>query len=250
MERNGRYRYIIFTMSQNPFFDEVKWHKELTTKHDWYRVIYPEFAQILATTEGSDLKTRKASRDAIYGFLEGLMRKGVVVLAKQGEGKNWDAERKPIDTVVIHHTNVESGITWERISAMQLLRLYAKSYLSPSTEKEIAGTPVYSNHFRGDIPVFYGYHWLARTDGSCERLLADNEIGWQAGNWDINCRSVAICLDGDFRTVRPPEAMLDGVRTLLREQYPHIESARIIPHRVANPQTTCPGDWYDGVMWK
>ncbi len=236
-------------MSGNLFFNEQEWRREFSEHHDWYRVIYPQFEAILAKYEGDTLEMRKASRNAIYGFVEGLLREGAVILAQKREGKDWDAARKPIDMAVIHHTNVESGISWERISVIQLMRLYAKSYLSPSTEKEIAGTPVYSNHFRANTPVFYGYHWLVRLDGSCERLLADDEIGWQAGNWDINCRSVGICLDGDFRTNTPPQEMLDGVRTLLEREYPALHGDQIIPHRKSNPTTTCPGAWYDGVTW-
>ena len=236
-------------MPINSYFDTGKWHDTATSRTDWYRVLYPEFEAILATYETSDLKSRKDARNAVYGFFERLLDRGVVLLGSTG--KNWDAERKPVDTIVIHHTKGESGITWQRLDAMHLLRLYAKSYLSPTTEKEIEGLPVWSNHFRDDgRMVFYAYHWLVRADGSAERLLHDDEIGWQAGNWDINCRSVAICLDGDFEHSVPPLAMIDGARKIIQEQYAHVDSTRIIPHRNANPKTTCPGEWFAGVTWR
>lgn len=228
-------------------FDKSKWDSAVL-EPDWYRVIYPEFEAILGKYEGGDIVVRKAVRDAVYGHFEQLLNKGVVVLGKTG--KNWDEERKPIDTIVIHHTKGEEGMSWQRLDAMHLLRLYAKSYLNPSTEKEIQGTPVYSNHFRGDRQVFYAYHWLVRTDGRGERLLNDNEIGWQAGNWDINCRSVGICLDGDFEHVNPPKMMIEGVKELVHRNYPNIDPERIIPHKKANPNTTCPGEWFDSVEWK
>lgn len=234
------------SMEQNRFFNEQKWHDALTTRHDWYRVIYPEFEQILAKYEGSDISTRKASRDAVYGFLELLLQEGRVMLGEKG--KDWDADRKPIDTVVIHHTKVKSGITWQRLDAMHLLRLYAKSYHAPSTEKEIEGRPLWSNHFRGDDGkrriVFYAYHWIVRQDGTAERLLNDNEIGWQAGNWDINCRSIGICLDGDYEHTPPPNAMIEGVKRLIGEEYANVMRSRIMPHKNVNPTTTCPGDWF------
>lgn len=213
------------------------------------RVLYPEFEAILAKYEGADLDTRKAARNAVYGFFEPLLGSGKVLLGIAG--KDWDAERKSVDTVVIHHTKGESGITWQRLDAMHLLRLYAKSYLSPTTEKDIEGLPVWSNHFRIENGkrrmVFYAYHWLVRTDGTVERLLNDNEIGWQAGNWYINCRSVGICLDGDFERSAPPAAMIEGARKIIREHYAHVDSECIIPHREANPKTTCPGVWFSRI---
>lgn len=236
-------------MTKNLFFNEEKWYREFTTKHDWYRVIYPEFETILAKTEGKDLATRKAARNAVYGFLERLLSERIVILGERG--KNWDSDRKSIDTIVIHHTKGEPGMTWERLDAMHLLRLYAKSYLAPSTEKEIEGMPVWSNHFRNDgRMIFYGYHWLIRNDGTTLRLLNDNEVGWQAGSWEINCRSVGICLDGDYENAPPPQSMIEGVKRLIAEKYSVVDSKSIIPHYESNPSTTCPGQWFSGVKWR
>ncbi len=238
-------------MFQNLFFDETKWRKVVAGRYDWYRVLYPEFDAILAKYECADLNTRKEARNAVYGFFEPLLGVGKVLLG--AVGKDWDAERKLVDTVVIHHTKGESGITWQRLDAMHLLRLYAKSYLSPTTEKEIEGLPVWSNHFRNENGekrmVFYAYHWLVHADGTAERLLNDNEIGWQAGDWDINCRSVGVCLDGDFEHSAPPDAMIEGARKIIDEHYAHVAGKRIIPHRQVNQKTTCPGEWFDGVLW-
>ena len=234
-------------MYMNHFFDEQKWYEAATTRHDWYKVIYPEFEAILLANEDAGLTRRKESRDAVYGYFEKLLSEDKVILGTHG--KNWDEDRKPVDTVVIHHTKGEGGMTWQRLNAMHLLRLYAKSYLNPTTEKEIQDHAVYSNHFRGERPVFYAYHWLIHADGTSERLLADDEIGWQAGNWDINCCSVGICLDGDFEHSQPPEAMLAAARGLIQEHYGHVGAARIIPHKSANPSTTCPGGWYALAKW-
>ena len=177
----------------------------------------------------------------MYSFFERYLEGELLALGT--EGKDWDEERKPVDTVVIHHTKGGGGMTWQRLSAMHLLRLYARSYLSPSTEKEIQGLPIYSNHFRYDDPtqmVFYAYHWLVRANGTAERLLNDDEIGWHAGNWDINCRSVAICLDGNFENETPSLEMLDGVRNIIMTYYAHVRSDRIIPPQTRKPQNNMP----------
>ena len=116
-----------------------------------------------------------------------------------GKNKDFDGDRKDIDTVIIHHTHNKPGITKERLSVMELLRLYAPYFSNPTYEfdKVIKDKPIYSGHFRDNKQVFYPYHWIIRTDGRVERLLLDKEIGWHCGNWDINCRSVAIVFDNE-----------------------------------------------------
>lgn len=221
-------------------FDEAKWRAAFA-REDWYRIVYPEFAELEDRWKNAPAGERKRIADEVYGLVEAALEEGEIPLG--ATGKNWDAERKPIDTIVIHHTNIAPGITWRRLDAMHLLRLYAKSYFAPSTEKAIAGQPVHSHHFRSDgRQVFYAYHWLVRTDGAIERLLADDETGWHAGNWDINCRSVAICLDANLSDASPPEEALDAAARIIREHYPHVAPGRIIGHREANPLTTCPGE--------
>ena len=154
-------------MSSGMLFDEEKWRQIVKQNPDWYVVLYPEFEAILSKYEAQSPKQRNTARNAIYAFFEGLMSERRVLLG--GIGKDWDEERTPIDMIVIHHTKGDGGMTWQRLNAMHLLRLYAKSYLSPTTEKEIQGLPIFSNHFRSDDNtrmVFYAYHWLVREDGT------------------------------------------------------------------------------------
>jgi N-acetyl-anhydromuramyl-L-alanine amidase AmpD len=97
--------------------------------------------------------------------------------------------------------------------------------------------------------VFYAYHWLVREDGSSERLLLDGETGWQAGDWNVNCRSVAIALDANLEHTSPPDAMLAEAARILREHYPDVAAGRVLGHREVNPRTTCPGGAFLG-GWK
>ena len=78
-------------------------------------------------------------------------------------------------------------------------------------------------------------------DGTVERLLNDNEIGWHAGDWKVNCHSVAICLDNDFENAAPSNSVLSAVAKLIKTHYPH---THILGHREINPQTTCPGNLF------
>jgi N-acetyl-anhydromuramyl-L-alanine amidase AmpD len=77
--------------------------------------------------------------------------------------------------------------------------------------------------------------------GEVKRLFPDNETGWQAGNWEVNCRSVAICLDNDFENSRPSAEVIATIVKIIKENYNYVEKARIFGHREVNQKTTCPG---------
>ena len=224
------------------YFDEKKWY-EAIQHPNWYLTLSGEFKQLIQKAAQSSPEQAKEIKEACYGFFETHLNAGTIALGKSGP--HWDEERKPIDTIVIHHTKNPPGISWQRLSAMHLIRLYASYYASPQeNEQHIAGTPLYSHHFRDNHMVFYAYHWLIRMDGAVERLLEDTHIGWHAGNWDINCRSVALCLDNNFETKTPPQPVLEAVATLIRTQYPHVRPERVLGHREINSKTTCPGNTF------
>ena len=220
------------------YFDEEKWIKILK-QPDWYLEIIDE---IRSLRELANKNKNPEIIEEIYQFFEKQLEDNKIALAK--EGPNWDKERKPIDTIVIHHTSLPPGITWQRLSAIQLINIYATYYANPyyEEEKHLKGKPIYSGHFRNGKQVFYAYHWLIRMDGSWERLLNDDEIGWQAGNWEINCRSIAICLDNDFENSSPPDFLLESIAKLIKEKYPQVKPERIFGHLEIKPKITCPGN--------
>jgi hypothetical protein len=170
-----------------------------------------------------------------------LLKEDAVTLGEAGP--NWDAERQTIDTIVVHHTSSRGQMDLARLNAMHLLNLYVPKYRNPGADFEIiGGTPIYSGHAgQASKQVFYGYHWLIREDGSRERLLPDEAIGWHSGNWEINIRSVAVCFDGDFETGRPPLKALESAAELVTQNYAGVESTKILGHN-AIVQTICPGN--------
>jgi hypothetical protein len=218
------------------------WEAEIG-KPVWYNKIVPDFQKVV-TLKKSDPDEYERVKELVYDFIEKHLVNGNIHLGSSG--KNWDIERKPLDTVVIHHTSNLPGIRPSRLSAIELIRLYAPQYAAPKYEADIAikGQPVYSGHFRGEKQIFYPYQWLVRTDGTAERLLLDEEIGWQAGNWEMNCRSVAICLDGDFEDTDPSKAELAAVADIIHEHYPHVYKERVLGHCEVNIHTTCPSKFF------
>jgi len=224
------------------YFDEQKWD-EAVKYEDWYLRLADDYKRLTKQAEESNKETSDEIKEEIYQFFENRLAKKEIVLGN--DGPNWDAERKPIDAIVIHHTKNQPGITWQRLSAMHLIRLYAMYYSNPiENEKHIKGQPIFSNHFRNGEQVFYAYHWIVQMNGEAERLLPNNETGWQAGNWETNCRSVAICLDNDLENSRPSSEVIAAVAKIIKENYNQIEKARIFGHREINQKTTCPGNLF------
>lgn len=222
------------------YVDVHRWEREVA-RPDWYLRLRDEYEALLTQARNSPRPVAEAIAGEVYSFFEDALDRGTIALGDSGP--DWDADRVPVDTAVIHHTNLRPGIAWRRIDAIHLTRIYARYYADPApAERGIRGTPIHSGHFRGERQLFVGYHWLVREDGEVERLLEDHETGWQAGDWDVNCRSVGICLDGAFGSSTPPPAMIAAVARLVRERYPDIVEDRMHGHREINPATTCPGD--------
>jgi len=151
---------------------------------------------------------------------------------------DWDIQRPPInqiDTIVVHHTESDSSLSWQRLSEIQKQRLY-----SPNLRQ-------HSGHFRKlddgqQEEVFYAYHYIVRSDGSFERLLNDHEIGWHSHNWDVNVHSIAIVLDGDYKNKQPGAKMLDAIKQIVA-MYPNVRF--VISHHEVYKRKICPGPWFE-----
>jgi hypothetical protein len=229
------------------YVDERAWREEVQ-RTDWYLHVREEYECLLAQARASDRTTARAIADEVYSFFERVLDEREIAVG--ANGPDWDRERRAADTAVIHHTRLPSGISWRRLDAIHLTRVYARYYADPElAEAYIRGGPISSGHRRDGRDVFYAYHWLIRVDGRRERLLDDHETGWHAGNWDVNCRSVGICLDANLEHADPPEAMLASLVALLSSSYPKIRDDRVFGHREINPNTTCPGEEF-AAGWK
>lgn len=210
----------------------------------WYEQVMPELVELWKQDFTADEKD--ILWELVYVFFEQKLYSGEVAIAK--EGPDFDQWRKEIDAVVIHYTgNGKGGVSWKRLSTIGFLRQYAQDFWRYDDVYGILtrGTAIWSNHFRDEgtsVPVFYAYHWIVRKDGTFERLLQDSEIGWQAGNKDINFSSIAIVLDGEYVDSSPPIEMIEGVKKIIETYYNQVAKERIFGHREVNPKTICPGN--------
>jgi N-acetyl-anhydromuramyl-L-alanine amidase AmpD len=228
-------------------FNEDYW-QEVITRPDWYMEFVPYANEVHdELAEGSE--ELKEFNKTVRHFFEKALQENRVVLAK--EGPSLDEQRQAIDTIVIHHTSTKPGYRLSYMNATQLLNVYAPYFTHPTDDRErsLKGQPIWSNHVQNGKQVFYVYHWLMRMDGRFERLLDDSQIGWHAGNWEVNKRSIAICLDNDYEKQDPIDEILKKLASFIQENYSNIRLENIIGHCEANPKTICPGTNFKSV-WK
>ncbi|PIR41326.1 MAG: hypothetical protein COV31_01725 [Candidatus Yanofskybacteria bacterium CG10_big_fil_rev_8_21_14_0_10_46_23] len=224
-------------------FNPNEWTKKIGDPL-WYKDIPPlidEYRKLKKT----DPEAYEHEKELIYSFFEKQLASDNIALGEKGP--DWDKERRGIDTIVIHHTSSNPGLSPDRLSAMTLLRLYANFYAKPydNDREKVVGQAIWSGHIRGGKQVFWPYHWIVRTNGDSERLLRDDEIGWHAGNWDINRRSVAIVLDNDYENRNPSNKELERIATIIQQNYRDLKPTSITGHceverKIPGPHATCP----------
>lgn len=225
--------------------DQAYWRRRLQ-EPDWYQQLIP---YIKYTCQQLDEQPREKFVRAVRQMVATELTAGQVALAHKGP--DLDKARQPVDTIVIHHTSWRPGYRLDFMEAVQLLNIYAPYYMNPTlrAERGLKGMPIWSNHFADGRQTFLCYHWLMRMNGQFERLLPDRALGWHAGNWEVNRRSVAICLDNDYEAKDPRPAVLAQLAAHIKQNYPQIKPARIIGHCQCRQGTICPGkNWLDG--WK
>lgn len=190
----------------------------------------------------------KTQRHQFYDLVTQMLSENKIPLAKNGP--NFDKDRKPIDTIVIHHSDEDPNMKLAKLSAIGFIRQYGKDYLHEETcGYKVQGQPIWSGHFRNGKMIFFAYHFIVFENGRIERLLEDKYIGWQSGDWDINTRSIAIVLAGDYENKKPSEKQIKAIANIIKQNYPHVSLNRVFGHREINLQTICPGDKFIG-GWK
>ena len=229
-------------------FSRAYWEEKLCHA-DWYVRLEAELRQYFFPVVHSDPEL-KAFRHKVYALAAELLQDKRLSLARSGP--NLDRERKPIDAIVVHQTEERAEMSLATLSAIGFIRQYAFQYLANDVlGTHVKGEPIWSGHFRGGAMVFFAYHWLIRPDGTAERLLDDAAIGWHAGNWEVNTRSIGIALAGNYEQAIPPEAQINATSRLIREHYPAISHDQVLGHREVsgNSSVTCPGAFFLG-GWK
>jgi len=72
--------------------------------------------------------------------------------------------------------------------------------------------------------------------------LQDEQIGWQAGNWEINCRSIAICFLDDLKEKEPTKEAIQAAQDIIQKY----RGCKLLGHKEVNEKTSCPGTLFWG----
>ncbi|OGZ69187.1 MAG: hypothetical protein A3D44_02405 [Candidatus Staskawiczbacteria bacterium RIFCSPHIGHO2_02_FULL_42_22] len=180
---------------------------------------------------------------------------------------DWDAQRQPFDTIVIHHSDTKPDTIPADIDSGQKERLYAPRYRSADDDPYVKGLTIHSGHIVDGKEKYIGYHHLVYADGKVTTELSPlvkidgkwfvDHVAWHAGKWSVNCRSVAICLVGNFseeyeedgkKKIREPsDAQLRATAGLI-VHYRTFNSKATVTSHGDHAKTECPGKtWY---LWK
>lgn len=145
-----------------------------------------------------------------------------------GGGVN-DVQRQTINLAVLHHTVTPENYTWKQLSDIGKTRTYAgydhSYHYDPETGEE----------------TFIAYHFIVYKDGTYRRCLNDAAVGWHCGNWEKNCRSIAVSSVGDFSSQDPTEAQLQTIANIIRPYDRAVNGALSILGHKDISSTACPG---------
>ena len=216
-------------------FKKPTWYIELADTIEHY--FYNDHAR---SSQESD--EWNAERAAFVDQVAALFESGSIALGS--EGPYWDANRKVVDSVIIHHTGNSPDVSLWRLEALGLLRLYASAYLN---EKNGAyGKAIWSGHFYQERQTFIPYHYLVYPDGKIINILKDEYTGWHAGP-KYNPRSIAICFHDRLNDHEPSQTAREAVKQIIRRYGP----VELLGHGEAMPDRSCPGVLFYGEKgWK
>lgn len=192
-----------------------------------------------------------------------LPHKAAVWFKETADGKgwwiDWDAERSEFKRIIIHHSDTRPpDATPQQIESFTA-QLYLKRYqldekAAGGNDPYVRWLPEHSNHVVNGKQRQIAYHHLIYPDGRLTTELQPlvkingkwfvDMVGWHAGNWGINCESIAICLIGSFQDRDPSDKAiraLVGLITYYREFNPKVV---VEPHS-DHKQTDCPGNTWE-----
>src|SRR5258706_7630520 len=108
-----------------PDFGLAYWESKFRCP-DWYNRLEYELSNFVFTVVHDDTQL-KAWRHQIYSLAGEMLEREEIPLASTGP--DLDAERHPLDTIVLHHTEEDPLISLAKLNAIGLLRQYGFQYL-------------------------------------------------------------------------------------------------------------------------
>lgn len=186
----------------------------------------------------------KVRKRELLEIFANAIKENTIILAdnKLSKEYNFDRQRKKIDTAIIHHTSTDPDIDISILEAYGLLRLYLPEFVNKN--KRTFSKPIGSSHYYNNKQTFIAYHYLVFRNGDVKQILNDEYIGWHAGNWDINRRSIGISFVDDLENEEPTTNAIYSVKQIINSY----RDLQVYPHSEINKNTFCPSKKYE--EWK
>lgn len=140
--------------------------------------------------------------------------------------------RLAIDTIIIHHSDTKRD--WDLDTALNCINNSHKNRL----HKELNG----NGHY-------VAYHYLIAGGGKILYTRPEDEVGYHAGHWTTNRRSIGICFLGKFEEEKPNPQQLTAAKQLIKNINSRYKIVRMVGHRSIKP-TKCPGKNFSDKMIK
>lgn len=234
---------------QYKYVDPDKYKPILSTNPAWYLdpVVRKDINNYLQSDEEKMGEEFVKEKHEFFQFIGDSIAAGEIKLGTSGD--NRDEERKEVDSIVIHHTQTSPSRDIRWLNGLQLLTLYVPVFSNPNKNEEY-GKPIWSNHFdENGKMLFIAYHYLVYPNGRVENPLEDKEIGWHAGDWDYNTRSVGIAFVDDLTNKEPTDEALKAAKEIIDKYKAKDPDIEIVGHKEIDPgHTACPGEEFDN--WK
>ncbi len=220
---------------------------EIYARTDWYIQMHDLLREYFFEYHDRQEKIYgdwQQKRKEIVMMTSEFLREGAIGLSKR-RNTDFDKGRKPIDTIVIHHSGHPSTQPFDFANAMNLINVYARKFSDRS--KPYYGMPIASGHFYEEKPIFIAYHYFILDDGSYTNYLKDEYVGLHCGDTDYNNRSIALCFHDELDERQPSVRAIEAANDII-SRYP---GCQILGHGEIQQNRSCPGtSFYGENGWK
>jgi hypothetical protein len=224
--------------------------EEVLKLDNWYVKLLPQINKFILNYHSNKEDSTQFTEEFMQERAEFILAIGEYLRENKISVDNthefyFDKERKPIDTIIIHHKGRTKDADLEYIEAVELLNLYVRDFISPG--KKHFKKKIFSGHIYKDRQTFLAYHYVVYRNGSFEQILRDEYIGWHCGNWDYNCRSIAIMIMDTLIDKEPSPEAVKTVNEIISKYQPKV----ILGHNEVKQSESCPGNTFLGEKgWK
>ena len=152
----------------------------------------------------------------VFVFLCGCGTRGVV------GGSLLGGTNRSVTTIVVHHTAGTMSNDIKQV-ASGINRLHGRKFRKMSKS----------------LNLTIAYHYLITPDGKVWRTRDLQDVGYHAGDWNVNLHSIGICLVGDFSKHQPTRAQVRSLDRLVQRLRGERGISKVIPHSYCRATLCC-----------